>query len=212
MFKRSPQHSTILRALRARIFLADQSQEFILRETALAEEFGLSRTPIRQVLQALSHEHLVQVKTGVGTIATKLEPEHRDRDFAVYSQLALAAANIPGNEITSEIKIRILGLYQMAEREVRQEGKGSIELFANLAQESGEATSEIVQDPILSSALAASRWRVIRWRILDYQRGEVGFWDRTMANFAATSKAAAEGDARAYLKTISGVVADMRGA
>lgn len=209
MLNRSLQHRRIQEDLRARIFLSDPGARLVFRETELAAEFGLSRTPIRQVLQSLAHEQLVRTQTGVGTIATELLPEHRARDFAVYSNLALAAVEIPGNEITSEIKMRILGLAQMAETEVRQNGNRTLELFVSLAQTSGDATCQIIQEPILSDALAASRWRVIRWRIQDYHADIDAFWDSTLANFARTSSAVMSGDPAHYLRTIAGVVDDM---
>lgn len=210
MFKKNPRNQEILKALRARIFLSDQREDIILRETALAREFGLSRTPIRQMLQALSHEHLVEVKTGIGTVATKLNPAHRDRDFMVYTQIALAASALPCTSVTSEIKVRLMGISQLAEAEVREAGDTSLELFVRLAQESADATRQIVAEPILSSAFAAARWRIIRWRILDYHDDLQGFWNTTLSNFARSAAAASEGDAKAYLETIAGVVDEMR--
>lgn len=46
-----------------------------LREGALADEFGISRTPIREILQRLALAGLVEVRNGVGTIVTALDSQ-----------------------------------------------------------------------------------------------------------------------------------------
>jgi DNA-binding GntR family transcriptional regulator len=65
--------AAIHRALRDRICFFDYPPGAILREVRLAEEFGVSRTPIRQALQRLELEGLVDVRDGIGTIVTGVE-------------------------------------------------------------------------------------------------------------------------------------------
>jgi DNA-binding GntR family transcriptional regulator len=67
-------------------------QDLVLFEGKLAHEFGVSRTPIRQVIQSLAAESLVEVRSGVGTIAPPLLPERRANDLAAYSAI-LGALN-----------------------------------------------------------------------------------------------------------------------
>lgn len=57
---------TIYRDLRERICLLDPAPGERLREVALAEQYGVSRTPIRQVLDRLEHERLVTQQPGQG--------------------------------------------------------------------------------------------------------------------------------------------------
>lgn len=59
--------------LRDRIALLHYEPGEMLGETALAEEFGVSRTPIRQALQHLEFDGLVITKRGVGTMVTTLD-------------------------------------------------------------------------------------------------------------------------------------------
>jgi len=56
--------------LRERICLLDYPPGTLLREGALAAEFGISRTPIREILQRLAFAGLVEARNGVGTIVT----------------------------------------------------------------------------------------------------------------------------------------------
>ena len=61
-----PSVDEIYRALRERICLLDLEPGARLREEALAGEFGVSRTPIRQVLDRLEFERLVVQQPGAG--------------------------------------------------------------------------------------------------------------------------------------------------
>lgn len=60
----------IFETLRNRICLLGYPPGTVLREAELAAEFGVSRTPIRAVLQRLAHGGLVEPRDGVGTIVT----------------------------------------------------------------------------------------------------------------------------------------------
>ena len=62
----------------------------ILSETALANEFGISRTPMREVLHYLGFMGLVEPKTGVGTVVTTLTPT----EHAQLGHLRLQLADI----------------------------------------------------------------------------------------------------------------------
>ena len=64
----------IFRELRFRIVSLQYEPGEILREVDLANEFGASRTPIRQVLQQLERAELVTPVVGVGTIVTEIDP------------------------------------------------------------------------------------------------------------------------------------------
>ena len=62
-------HATI----RNRICLLEYAPGSLLREAALAVEFGVSRTPIREILQRLAQEGLVKSRNGVGTLVRPLD-------------------------------------------------------------------------------------------------------------------------------------------
>lgn len=63
----------IYQTIRDRICFFDYPPATVLKESELAEEFGVSRTPIRQILQRLESERLVEVRDGVGTIVTGVD-------------------------------------------------------------------------------------------------------------------------------------------
>jgi DNA-binding GntR family transcriptional regulator len=62
--------------LRARIVLLQYPPGARLDVDALAQEFGVSRTPIRSVLQQLEREGLASTRHGVGTSVTELDFAH----------------------------------------------------------------------------------------------------------------------------------------
>jgi DNA-binding GntR family transcriptional regulator len=72
---------TIQAEIRDRICLLAYPPGTILREGELAAEFGVSRTPIREILQRLAYMGLVEVRNGVGTIVTELD---RDEIVELY--------------------------------------------------------------------------------------------------------------------------------
>jgi len=67
------QASEIHRVLRDRICLLRYRPGELLVETELASEFNVSRTPIRQALQRLDYEGLVETRNGVGTTVTGVD-------------------------------------------------------------------------------------------------------------------------------------------
>ncbi len=70
--EREDSTETIYRSIRERICLGDFHPGAVLSENALAAEFGVSRAPIRRVLQRLEFEKLVTTKPNVGTIVNIL--------------------------------------------------------------------------------------------------------------------------------------------
>jgi DNA-binding GntR family transcriptional regulator len=74
--------------LRERICTALYPFGAILRETELAEEFGVSRTPVRETLQRLANHGLVETRRGVGTIVTAGGPSTLAAIYAMRIEVA----------------------------------------------------------------------------------------------------------------------------
>ena len=80
--------------LRERICLLDYLPGQRLSETELAEEFGISRTPLRKVLAKLEGAGLVASRHGVGTFVTELADEELDQIYRLRLELAQLAAKL----------------------------------------------------------------------------------------------------------------------
>lgn len=63
----------IYETIRERICVLEYAPGTLLNEGQLAEEFGVSRSPIRNVLQRLNYEGLLETRNGVGTIVSEVD-------------------------------------------------------------------------------------------------------------------------------------------
>jgi DNA-binding GntR family transcriptional regulator len=89
--QKSLQHRTIAAAvaenLRHRILDGDFKAGFPLRQDALANEFGVSRIPIREALMQLEAEGLVKIHPHRGAIVSELSTEEVQELFELRSLL-----------------------------------------------------------------------------------------------------------------------------
>ena len=93
----SERFQSIYTQLRDRICTNRYPPGSILREAELASEFGVSRTPVRRVLQKLSYDGLVEIRNGVGNCVTDVDT----RTFSDLYRLRMRMAELIG-EFTSE--------------------------------------------------------------------------------------------------------------
>lgn len=82
--------AAIYREIRYRICTNRYPPDTVLREEVLAQEYAVSRSPIRRVFSMLEHEGLVEIKHGIGTLVTRIEPDQLDDVYAVRMILAEA--------------------------------------------------------------------------------------------------------------------------
>jgi DNA-binding GntR family transcriptional regulator len=78
----------IYRTLRDRICLLEYPPGMRLSEEELADEFEISRTPVRRVLARLESEGLIEARHGVGTIVTDIEIEELVQVYHLRLELA----------------------------------------------------------------------------------------------------------------------------
>ena len=78
----------IYQTLRTRICMLDYAPGSRLREEDLAEEFGVSRTPVRRVLVKLEAEGLLRSVHGVGTIVTDIDIDALAQVYELRIELA----------------------------------------------------------------------------------------------------------------------------
>ncbi|MEO9527840.1 GntR family transcriptional regulator [Roseibium sp.] len=156
-------HAHALEALRRSICLATPDEDMVLHETALTAEFGMSRTPIRQILQRLAYERLVETRSGVGTAVVPLRPENRARDALVHKGIleAVLLLDLPKLSITQHSDIlAISGLASLA-------GEDDRDLQYDIRSRLHALMSALIPDPILRDAFSASYWRIVRWQMSD---------------------------------------------
>ena len=79
----------IYRTLRDRICLLEYPPGMRLSEEELAEEFALSRTPVRRVLGRLEVEGLIEARHGVGNIVTDVDIDELEQVYRLRMELAV---------------------------------------------------------------------------------------------------------------------------
>lgn len=108
----------IYRILRDRICLLDYAPGSHLSEEELAQEFQISRTPVRRVLARLESEGLVQSVHGVGTIVTDVDIEELQQVYHLRLELALLVGKLSPIPRTADDLDRIRALIARCDSEM----------------------------------------------------------------------------------------------
>jgi DNA-binding GntR family transcriptional regulator len=105
--------------LRDRICLLDYAPGSHLSEEELAQEFEVSRTPVRRVLARLESEGLVQSVHGVGTIVTDVDIEELQQVYHLRLELALLIGKLSPIARTAADLDRIRALIERCDADLR---------------------------------------------------------------------------------------------
>ncbi|MEU5088538.1 GntR family transcriptional regulator [Streptomyces sp. NPDC021356] len=92
--KNGSMQATVIAEMRRRIIKGDIVPGAPLSELALAEEFGVSRTPVREALKQLQTEGLVEIRPRVGTFVTTPSRREITELFEMKELLEGAAARL----------------------------------------------------------------------------------------------------------------------
>lgn len=84
----------VIAEMRRRIISGDIATDLNLSELTLAEEFGVSRTPVREALKQLQTEGLVEIRPRVGTFVTSPSRREITELFEMKELLEGAAARL----------------------------------------------------------------------------------------------------------------------
>jgi len=90
----------IYRKLRDRIIYLEYEPGQILKEQALATEFGVSRTPLRTVLFRLEWEHLVKILPRTGILVAELELKTITNVFQARLELEAVLGSMAAERFT----------------------------------------------------------------------------------------------------------------
>ncbi|QPM90543.1 GntR family transcriptional regulator [Pseudooceanicola algae] len=188
-------HQSILDALRMRICLTPPTESFALFESKLAQEFGLSRTPVRQVVQQLVREGLVEVKPSIGAEVVRLAEDSRQSCLALYRDFMLIAArHCDGIPLQARTRIELSGVVAV----LNGAGDKTADDYVRLTTGVHMAIVEDVPDQVIRAAGTAAFWRVMRWRAHDIRTDPQAHWALFTSSMQALS-IAAEGQALSTL-------------
>jgi DNA-binding GntR family transcriptional regulator len=142
---RSALYQEVAERLRSRIFAHELAPGAWIDEQALAEEYGISRTPLREALKVLAAEGLVTLKPRRGCYVTELTERDLDEIFPVLALLEGRCACEAAQKASEADLKRLDKLHEDLEK---QAGRGDIVRFF----EANQAFHRAVQD------LAGNRW------------------------------------------------------
>lgn len=113
--------------LRERIAVLTYPPGSTLSETKLAEEFGVSRTPIRQVLQRLEFDGLVEARHGIGTIVSAIDFMYLQQVYALRLKLISLISELSPMHASEGDLVILEDIFERA-KELQSPGYSPVEL------------------------------------------------------------------------------------
>jgi DNA-binding GntR family transcriptional regulator len=139
----------IYEAMRQRIATRTYPPGAWLKEQEIAAEFRVSRTPVRQALQQLETEGLLEIKNGVGIRVTEVDDDALDQIYLLRLELvSLIGRAAPKPVAPADLdKLRALGrrLKQILDAKDRPD----IGEFARLCEEFHNLVNTVIGSPML---------------------------------------------------------------
>lgn len=116
-------YEEVAELLRQRIFRRELEPGSWIDEVKIAQEYGISRTPLREALKVLAAEGLVTMKVRRGAYVTEVSEQDLAEVYHLLSLLESDAAGVVA-QAASDAQIKELqGLHQELERAVKNRDK-----------------------------------------------------------------------------------------
>lgn len=131
----------------------------VLSEVALAEEFDVSRTPVRRVLHKLEFMGLVQIRNGIGTIVTDIDLKTFKETYALRMRLSELMGELSPADIDDEHITRIDGLIARAQK---LQTKKNAREFAMITNDLQKVLSDLTGNAPLREVIELFYFRVAR--------------------------------------------------
>jgi len=144
--------------LRERIFAHEFAPGAWIDEQALAAEFGISRTPLREALKVLASEGMVTLKPRRGAYVTEVSDQDLDDIFPVLALLEARVAHEATERARPEDVRRLATLHEALERYA---DAGDLDRFFEANQDFHRALLELAGNRWLAQVIHDLR-RVLR--------------------------------------------------
>ena len=113
-------YEEVAELLRQRIFARELESGSWIDEMRLAEEYGISRTPMREALKVLAAEGLVTMKVRRGAYVTEVNEKDQRDVYHLLSLLEADAAAVVAERATDDELQELKALHQELESAVEQ--------------------------------------------------------------------------------------------
>jgi len=111
-----PLYENVAERLRMQIFAHELAPGSWLDEQSLAQEFGISRTPMREAIKVLASEGLVTTKMNRGAYVTEVDRRDLEQIFTILSLLEGQAAKETALKATEEHLTALDNLHHRLEK------------------------------------------------------------------------------------------------
>lgn len=140
-----------------------------INEGALSEQFGISRTPLREALKVLASEGLVELRPNRGTRVSSITPEEVGELFEAVSGIERMAGELAALRMTERDIERLKALHERMERHYEA---GERHDYFRLNQQIHNTIVSLAGNSILEATHASLMVRVRRARYLAIQSPE----------------------------------------
>ena len=182
-------HREVVGRLRDMIVEGELVSGVRINENMLCEEFGISRTPLREALKVLASEGLVELRPNRGARVSRVTNKDVDELFEMISGLERMAVELAAERISKKDLKR---LRECHERMLHFHATGDRQEYFHLNQQIHHAIVEVTGNAILITTHATLMAKVRRARymaILSQER-----WDESVRQHGEILDALAEGD------------------
>lgn len=147
-----------------------------LEEYALAERYGVSRTPVREAIKLLAISGLVVYKPNRGASVAQMTPEQLDYTFEAIGELEAACARHAALRMNEAERARLAALHEASRAALQSR---DMETYSALNVEFHELIMDAAHNPVLKEVTAA-----LRTRVTPFRRTQFRDFERIGASFA----------------------------
>ncbi len=141
----------------------------VISESQLAEELGMSRTPIREALRALASEGWVEIKNGIGTFVKPLSSKDMEDLYQVRCLLEVQAAKTSIYHITNEEIDDFICHFQKLLEECQMGCKPDPQRFSALDWKLHELIVERCQNNYIKTIMRSNTSNIKRYQFLSIE-------------------------------------------
>jgi len=176
----------------------------VVSEAILGRQLGIGTTPIREALQRLSREHLVQILPRRGVVVTALDLRQQFQVLETRRELDRLIARAAARRATAPERAAIADL---AARLERAAGQDDVRAFLRLDGELRQALARAARNEI--AAAAAATLHAVSRRFWFFHRSELAELTETARLHAAVARAAAAADEAAAAEASDQLIAHL---
>lgn len=155
----------ILDSMRRRIIMFDLPPDTVLSRIDLAEEYGVSQTPVRDALQKLETEGLVQIFPQSKTIVTRIDPGKIAEALFLRRAIEIQVVRVLAESITKETLSRLKTIVSLQETVAEQDEE--IGTFQDLDESFHQTMIAATGFPNLHQLIRSKSGHLNRLRRLD---------------------------------------------